>query len=164
MPTRFTLSAALAIAALAAGCAAMAPAGPAKLVDGVFVAPSGMTLYNFDRDAAGSGKSVCNGPCATNRPPLAAAADARADGAWSIDLQWVRAALPPAMREVLLLVGVEEYSYAETAAIRFGYVLSGELAAADLPALAREVYRQMARRGRLSRSCPGLPRPRARCA
>ena len=30
----------------------------------------GMTLYTFDRDTAGSGKSVCNGPCATNWPPL----------------------------------------------------------------------------------------------
>ncbi|MBI2313066.1 MAG: sigma-70 family RNA polymerase sigma factor [Betaproteobacteria bacterium] len=25
---------------------------------------SGMTLYTFDKDAAGSGKSMCNGPCA----------------------------------------------------------------------------------------------------
>ena len=31
-----------------------------------------MTLYVFDRDTAGSGKSVCNGPCATNWPPLMA--------------------------------------------------------------------------------------------
>ena len=38
--------------------------------DGVLVGPNGMTLYTFDRDTAGSGKSVCNGPCATNWPPL----------------------------------------------------------------------------------------------
>jgi predicted lipoprotein with Yx(FWY)xxD motif len=31
-----------------------------------------MTLYTFDRDTTGSGKSVCNGPCATNWPPLMA--------------------------------------------------------------------------------------------
>jgi len=41
-----------------------------------------MTLYVFDRDAAG--KSNCSGPCATNWPPLAAAADAEASGDWSI--------------------------------------------------------------------------------
>jgi predicted lipoprotein with Yx(FWY)xxD motif len=33
---------------------------------------SGMTLYVFDKDAAGSGRSVCNGDCANNWPPLAA--------------------------------------------------------------------------------------------
>jgi hypothetical protein len=33
-----------------------------------------MTLYTFDRDTMGSGKSVCNGPCATNWPPLMASA------------------------------------------------------------------------------------------
>ena len=38
--------------------------------DGVLVGPNGMTLYTFARDTAGSGKSVCNGPCATNWPPL----------------------------------------------------------------------------------------------
>jgi hypothetical protein len=39
---------------------------------GVLVGPNGMTLYTFDKDTAGSGKSVCNGPCATNWPPLMA--------------------------------------------------------------------------------------------
>ncbi|MFT3821891.1 MAG: hypothetical protein QM750_30460 [Rubrivivax sp.] len=48
-------------------------ADPAKLSDGVLTGPNGMTLYTFDRDAAGSGKSVCNGACATNWPPLMAA-------------------------------------------------------------------------------------------
>ena len=71
-------------AALAAGCASMGTQGPAKAVDGVLVGPSGMTLYTFDRDAPGAGKSVCNGPCATNWPPLTAASDASASGDWSI--------------------------------------------------------------------------------
>ncbi|MFN9471012.1 hypothetical protein [Acidovorax sp.] len=54
-----------------AGCSSMAAAdGPVKTVDGVLVGAGGMTLYTFDRDTAGSGKSVCNGPCATNWPPL----------------------------------------------------------------------------------------------
>jgi predicted lipoprotein with Yx(FWY)xxD motif len=43
-----------------------------------------MTLYTFDRDVVGSGKSVCNGQCATNWPPLMAGADAKATGDWSV--------------------------------------------------------------------------------
>lgn len=43
---------------------------PAKASAGVLVDPNDMTLYTFDRDQAGSGRSVCNGPCATNWPPL----------------------------------------------------------------------------------------------
>jgi len=70
-----------------AGCAQMAGmtgSAPAKTVEGVLVNPDGMTLYTFDKDAAGSGKSVCNGPCATNWPPLMASADAQASGDWAI--------------------------------------------------------------------------------
>ncbi len=74
----FTLS-----AALLAGCASMA-AGPAKVSDGVLTGPNGMTLYTFDRDTAGSGKSACNGPCATNWPPLMAGDMDQASGDYSI--------------------------------------------------------------------------------
>jgi predicted lipoprotein with Yx(FWY)xxD motif len=76
-----------ALAALSlAGCAGMmsSSSGPAKVSDGVFVGPNGMTLYTFDRDAAGSGKSVCNGPCATNWPPLMAQPGDAASGDWSV--------------------------------------------------------------------------------
>lgn len=52
------------------GYAATAGAAPARLADGVLVDGTGMTLYVFDKDAAHSGKSVCNGPCAANWPPL----------------------------------------------------------------------------------------------
>lgn len=38
--------------------------------NGVLTGANGMTLYTFDKDTAGNGKSVCNGPCATNWPPL----------------------------------------------------------------------------------------------
>jgi len=65
------------------GCAAMA-AAPAKVADGVLVGPNGMTLYTFDKDEAGSGKSVCNGPCAVNWPPLMASASDQASGDFSI--------------------------------------------------------------------------------
>jgi len=57
---------------------------PAKVVDGVLVAPNGMTLYTFDKDAAGNGKSACNGPCATAWPPLMAGAADKASGDYSI--------------------------------------------------------------------------------
>jgi predicted lipoprotein with Yx(FWY)xxD motif len=64
-------------------CASTPPA-PANVADGALVGANGMSLYTFDKDAAGSGKSVCNGPCATNWPPLPAAADAKASGDWSV--------------------------------------------------------------------------------
>ncbi len=71
-------------AALLGGCASMSPSSPAKVMDGMLVGPNGMTLYTFDRDAAGSGKSVCNGPCATNWPPLMAAESDKAMGDYMI--------------------------------------------------------------------------------
>ena len=75
----------LAFAALLSACASMGGGNaPAKVADGVLVGPNGMTLYTFDRDATGSGKSVCNGPCATNWPPLMASADAAPMGAWTV--------------------------------------------------------------------------------
>ena len=48
----------------------------------VLTDPKGMTLYIFDKDA--DGKSVCNGPCATNWPPLMAASDAKVEGGYTI--------------------------------------------------------------------------------
>lgn len=75
----------LPLATLLAACASMyVHADPAQVADGVLVGPSGMTLYTFDRDAIGSGKSACNGPCATNWPPLAVAGDADAMGEWTV--------------------------------------------------------------------------------
>jgi len=71
-------------AALFAGCAIAQSAAPTKTADGVLVGANGMTLYTFDKDTAGSGKSVCNGPCATNWPPLMAADGDSASGDYSI--------------------------------------------------------------------------------
>ena len=76
--------AALAGAVLLAACASMAGRSPATLADGVYVGPNKMTLYTFDRDVANSGKSVCNGPCATNWPPLMATPSDTGGGDWSI--------------------------------------------------------------------------------
>ena len=73
----------LAAALLAGGCASMG-GSPAQSVGGALVGSGGMSLYSFDRDPAGGGKSVCNGPCATNWPPLMAGAGACASGDWSI--------------------------------------------------------------------------------
>ncbi|MBP7065335.1 hypothetical protein [Ferrovibrio sp.] len=80
-----TLSAAFALALLLAGCAgAMAPATTGSSALGnVLTDAKGMTLYTFDRDAT-PGKSACNGPCATNWPPLMAATDAKPMGDWTI--------------------------------------------------------------------------------
>jgi predicted lipoprotein with Yx(FWY)xxD motif len=57
---------------------------PAMVSDGMLTGSNGMTLYTFDKDAAGSGKSVCNGPCATNWPPLMAMDGDAASGDYSI--------------------------------------------------------------------------------
>lgn len=70
-------------ASLLAACASMAGA-PAQVSDGVLTGPNGMTLYTFDRDTAGSGKSVCNGQCAVNWPPLMAGDMDKASGDYSI--------------------------------------------------------------------------------
>jgi len=78
----------IAAAAFAADPAMVATTdkGPA-LVDA-----KGMTLYTFDRDAAGV--SNCNDQCAVNWPPLMAAAADKAMGKWSVvtrkdgSMQW----------------------------------------------------------------------------
>jgi predicted lipoprotein with Yx(FWY)xxD motif len=79
-------SAALGLAALLlAGSLAFA-ASPAKTMDTaagkVWTDDKGMTLYTFDQD--GDGKSHCYDQCAKAWPPFAAAADAKAEGKWTI--------------------------------------------------------------------------------
>jgi predicted lipoprotein with Yx(FWY)xxD motif len=66
----------------------IATSGSSSLLTG----SNGMTLYTEDTDT--KGKSVCNGPCAQSWPPLAAAADAKPVGDFTIitrddgSLQW----------------------------------------------------------------------------
>lgn len=63
---------------------AFAAEAPAKKSGDMLVDSGGMTLYVFDKDAPASGKSVCNGSCAGNWPPLTAAADAKPSDDWSV--------------------------------------------------------------------------------
>ncbi|OGB24486.1 MAG: hypothetical protein A3I66_10780 [Burkholderiales bacterium RIFCSPLOWO2_02_FULL_57_36] len=64
-------------------CASMAsPPAAVKETAGALTNANGMTLYTFDKDAAG--KSACNGPCATNWPPLLASDSAQATGNYGI--------------------------------------------------------------------------------
>ena len=80
-----TTAALLAVLATGSAFAAEpATATPPAMKDGILVTAKGMTLYTFDKDAAGSGKSACNGPCAQNWPPLAAPANAVASGDWTL--------------------------------------------------------------------------------
>ena len=77
--------AALILALLLGACASMYGAPmEAKVQDGILVNSAGMTLYTFDKDAVGSGKSACNGPCAVNWPPLHAGASESASGDWTV--------------------------------------------------------------------------------
>ena len=67
-------------ATLASGVAHAA--APAMVSGGMLTGSNGMTLYTFDKDMPG--KSNCNGPCATNWPPLYAKDGETASGDYSI--------------------------------------------------------------------------------
>ena len=67
-------------ALLAPGLAAAAD--PAMVKDGMMVDHKGMTLYTYDPDAGG--KSMCNGECAKNWPPLMAASGSKGDDDWTL--------------------------------------------------------------------------------
>lgn len=79
-----TALAALSLALLSACASTGSAASAAKAVDGVLVGPNGMTLYVFDKDPQGAGKSVCNGPCAANWPPLLAGDTDAASGDYTL--------------------------------------------------------------------------------
>src|ERR1700680_5073702 len=83
-----TLAAGIVLSAIAFGAfgASAATGDPAQMADTskgkAWVDSKGMTLYTFDKDAAG--KSNCNDKCAIAWPPLKAAADSKAAGDWTI--------------------------------------------------------------------------------
>lgn len=92
---RLGISATLAAAVLVSACAGMGGHGGSgttsgnmpptvRVNDGVLTDPQGLTLYTFDRDTAGSGKSVCNGQCAVNWPPLLAQPGMSPTGSYTI--------------------------------------------------------------------------------
>lgn len=82
MNTSFAHS--LAALSMLVACASPYAASPAKTEGGVLTNPAGMTLYVFDKDMAGSGKSACNGECAQKWPPLTAAASDKASGDYAV--------------------------------------------------------------------------------
>ncbi|NML47081.1 hypothetical protein HHL11_25270 [Ramlibacter sp. G-1-2-2] len=72
-------------AVLVAGCATTSVAeAPAQMREGMLANAQGLTLYTFDRDAMGSGKSACNGDCAVKWPPHLARSDDRPQGDYTI--------------------------------------------------------------------------------
>jgi predicted lipoprotein with Yx(FWY)xxD motif len=80
---RVILACSIAVLAVATAVAQSAPATTADTSKGkALVDGKGMTLYTFDRDTAGT--SNCNGVCATNWPALAATADAKPSGQWTV--------------------------------------------------------------------------------
>ncbi len=73
----------LAVCSLALVLTACTGYAPVKYTDGIMTNAAGMTLYTFDKDVSGSGKSVCNGPCATNWPPFLSGSG-EAGGDWTV--------------------------------------------------------------------------------
>jgi predicted lipoprotein with Yx(FWY)xxD motif len=80
-------------AVLLAACASGMPSGsdyasagsvPLAMRGGMLATDKGLTVYTFDKDVAGSGKSVCNDKCAVNWPPVLAGANDRPQGPYTI--------------------------------------------------------------------------------
>jgi predicted lipoprotein with Yx(FWY)xxD motif len=84
-----SLALVLLAAASFTGCNSM-PSHPTMVANDVVTGSNGMTLYVFDKDVAGSGKSVCNGPCAANWPPLIASDFAVSSEGGSSDLTLIK--------------------------------------------------------------------------
>ncbi|CAN5889012.1 hypothetical protein BH11PSE12_BH11PSE12_31640 [soil metagenome] len=62
----------------------MADDAPFKKSGDILVNQAGMTLYTFDKDAVGSGKSNCNDACAGLWPPVMATATSSGSGDYSV--------------------------------------------------------------------------------
>jgi predicted lipoprotein with Yx(FWY)xxD motif len=69
---------------LLTGCATVSGPAPAMMKDGMLVNTKGITLYVYDSDLAGSGKSACNDDCAVKWPALMPAAGDKAGGDFAI--------------------------------------------------------------------------------
>ena len=79
-----TLTLAGCYSAPAANASGQTPPSAVSVQNGMLVGANGMTLYTFDKDTAGSGKSACNGGCATNWPPFMAADSDKPSGDFTI--------------------------------------------------------------------------------
>lgn len=73
MKAMYPVSAALAAALVFSSGTASAQS--LKKTDGVLADAAGMTVYTFDKDKAGSGKSACNDGCAKMWPPVPVTGD-----------------------------------------------------------------------------------------
>jgi predicted lipoprotein with Yx(FWY)xxD motif len=89
----------LALASMATAALAAAPVKTVKTDKGeVLAGENGMTLYTFKNDKQGT--SNCYDKCAANWPPLKAASDAAATGAYSVitrkdgTKQWAKDGMP----------------------------------------------------------------------
>ena len=80
MLKKILLTSAVALTCVSSLAFAAAPAMTGS--KGVLTDHKGMTLYTFDKDSGG--KSMCNGDCATNWPPLMAGADAKDEGGYTV--------------------------------------------------------------------------------
>jgi predicted lipoprotein with Yx(FWY)xxD motif len=80
MLKKIILTTAVALTCASSLAFAAAPAMTGK--GGVLTDHKGMTLYTFDKDSGG--KSMCNGDCATNWPPLMATAGAKDEGGYTV--------------------------------------------------------------------------------
>jgi len=68
MKTMHSVAATLVAASVLSSAGAMAQ--PINVKDGVLVNGAGMTIYTFDKDVPGSGRSNCNDRCAKMWPPV----------------------------------------------------------------------------------------------
>ena len=79
---RFATGISATLIMLSATAALAAPMEADSSMGKIYTDEKGMTLYTYDKDEAG--KSNCYDECAVNWPPYMAAADAVAEGEWTI--------------------------------------------------------------------------------
>jgi len=79
---RRMISLSAAFVALSIGASFAQPMASDTSMGKVYTDEKGMTLYTFDKDE--TNKSNCYDECAKNWPPYLAAADAKAEGEWTL--------------------------------------------------------------------------------
>ena len=79
---RIAMGISAALIMLSATASLAAPMEADSSMGKIYTDEKGMTLYTYDKDEAG--KSNCYDECAVNWPPYIAAADAAAEGEWTI--------------------------------------------------------------------------------